>query len=79
MANVIEECDVSNNPFLLAELELTLAGRAAVPPGGPLAALAALLGRARQALVTGPWDRCDAISDPGPDPVPDPETPDDFS
>ena len=75
MENIISLTGVSEDPFVLASLEhATLRG------GAPaLREFFADLDRLRAAgLEEGSWSRCTALSDPGPDPLPDPETPDDF-
>ena len=75
MENIISLTGVSDDPFALASLE-----HAALRGGAPaLRELFADLDRLRTAgHEEGPWSRCTALTDPGPDPQPDPETPDDF-
>ena len=75
MNNTIALTGVSEDPFVLASLE-----QAALQGGTPaLRELFADLDRLRATGdMVGSWSRCATLLDPGPDPLPDPETPDDF-
>lgn len=75
MENITASTGISQDPFVLASLEH------AALRGGPeeLRELFAHLDRLSAAgPEDGSWSPCATCGDPGPDPLPDPETPDEF-
>ncbi|AUX42525.1 uncharacterized protein SOCE26_039580 [Sorangium cellulosum] len=78
MVDIFAVTGVSEDPFVVASMEHA-ALRGSAPAQKELRELFVDLDRLRATgLAEGSWSRCATCGDPGPDPLHDPETPDDF-
>lgn len=78
MMDIFTGTGASEDPFVVASLEHA-ALRGGAPATGDLRELFVDLDRLdAPGIEEGSWSRCATCGDPGPDPLHDPETPDDF-